>query len=399
MKAAWLRFQKERAQRWTQNSYEWPDEKPERRIEAARYAQAYRLYTLALAGQPEMGAMNRLRESKAYSIGERWMLASAYKLAGKADVANTLAQHDRLQAFVFTDPNPYTFGSLLRDRAVVLMGLTLLGRDEESNALLEEVSMQLTDEYWYSTQSVSFALVAVAKNAGAKPFKGFSFDYEAGKARSSIQGESPLASITAARPPASGMPLALTNTSDRKLYVTANVRAVPRSGEELFSANGLTLTVKYSDADGNAIDIAKVPQGMDLIAQVTVKNIGARGVDNLALSQLVPAGWEIRNDRLENADTAGDRTQDAGYRGAYWWVPGEWRNAQLRQAEYVDIRDDRVQRYFSLRSGESIFFETRLNAAYLGRYYLPGASIEAMYDVKQHARLKGQWVEVVSPTR
>ena len=42
--------------------------------------------------------MNRLRESKAYSIGERWMLASAYKLAGKADVANTLAQHDRLQA-------------------------------------------------------------------------------------------------------------------------------------------------------------------------------------------------------------------------------------------------------------------------------------------------------------
>jgi len=68
-------------------------------------------------------------------------------------------------------------------------------------------------------------------------------------------------------------------------------------------------------------------------------------------------------------------------------------------AEYLDIRDDRVQRYFSLRSGESIFFETRLNAAYLGRYYLPGASIEAMYDAKQQARLKGQWVEVVAPQR
>ena len=56
-------------------------------------------------------------------------------------------------------------------------------------------------------------------------------------------------------------------------------------------------------------------------------------------------------------------------------------------------------RYFSLRSAESIFFETRLNAAYLGRYYLPGANIEAMYDAKQQARLKGQWVEVVSPQR
>ena len=48
-----------------------------------------------------------------------------------------------------------------------------------------------------------------------------------------------------------------------------------------------------------------------------------------------------------------------------------------------------MQRYFSLRAGESIFFETRLNAAYLGRYYLPGASIEAMYDATQHARLQG----------
>lgn len=399
MKSAWLRFQKERAQRWTPNSYEWPDEKPERRIEAARYAQAYRLFTLALAGAPEIGAMNRLRESRAYSIGERWMLASAYQLAGKTDVANALVQSDRLQAFVFTEANPYTFGSLLRDRAVVLMGLTLLGREDEANAMLETVSGQLSDEYWYSTQSLSFALVAVAQNAGSKPFKGFSFDYVAGKAKNTVRGESALASIALAVPPAGGVPISVANTSDRKLYVTASVRAVPRSGEEEFSANGLTLTVKYSDADGNDVDITKVPQGMDLIAQVTVKNIGAKSVDNLALSQLVPAGWEIRNDRLENVDTAGERAQEPGYRGSYWWVPAEWRSQQRREAEYVDIRDDRVQRYFSLRTGESIFFETRLNAAYLGRYYLPGASIEAMYDATQQARLKGQWIEVVSPSR
>ena len=71
----------------------------------------------------------------------------------------------------------------------------------------------------------------------------------------------------------------------------------------------------------------------------------------------------------------------------------------MRTAEYVDIRDDRVNRYFGLRPAETIYFETRLNAAYIGRYYLPGASVEAMYDATQQARLKGQWVEVVSPTR
>ena len=46
--------------------------------------------------------------------------------------------------------------------------------------------------------------------------------------------------------------------------------------------------------------------------------------------------------------------------------------------------------------GEQIFFETRLNAAYLGRFYLPGTTVEAMYDATQHARQKGQWVEVVA---
>jgi hypothetical protein len=135
---------------------------------------------------------------------------------------------------------------------------------------------------------------------------------------------------------------------------------------------------------------------MDLIAQVTVRNTSRRALDNLALTQMFPGGWEIRNDRLEDADTSGDRSTDAPARARFWWVPTEWRDRQRRAAEYTDIRDDRVLRYFSLNPDEAIFFETRLNAAYLGRFYLPGGGIEAMYDANMHARQRGQWVEVVS---
>jgi uncharacterized protein YfaS (alpha-2-macroglobulin family) len=80
-------------------------------------------------------------------------------------------------------------------------------------------------------------------------------------------------------------------------------------------------------------------------------------------------------------------------------VPADWRDRQRREAEYTDIRDDRVLRYFSLNADESIFFETRLNTAYLGRYYLPGGGVEAMYDANLHARQRGQWVEVASPQK
>ena len=395
MKTSWLRYQKAAAQQWNPRGLRNPGAYSASMVEAERSAQAYRLYTLALAGSPEIGAMNRLRETPSLSLAERWMLASAYQLAGKTDVARALVDNDRLKAFVFAESNPYTFGSLLRDRAIVLQGLTLLGRDTDAAALLEDVSAQLSDGSWYSTQSVAFALVAVAQNTGTKPFTGFGYDYTAGKARpQSVKSAAPLSSIKLPTLPADGMPLALTNTSDRKLYVTAAVRATPRSGEEDASANGLAVDIAYSDADGKPVDIHRLAQGSDLIAQITVKNASKRPLDNLALSQLVPAGWEIRNERMENADTRGERSDDHA-REQYWWVPAAWRG-QLRQAEYLDIRDDRVLRYFSLAAGESIFFETRVNAAYLGKYYLPGTGVEAMYDATQHARQKGQWVEVVS---
>jgi alpha-2-macroglobulin len=400
MKTSWIKFQKNAAQQWNPGTV-LVDYKEFRRQyeEASRYAQAYRLYTLALAGQPEIGAMNRLRETRTISLAEQWLLAAAYKLAGKPEVAREIVSRQVIQAFVFADANPYTFGSLLRDRAVVLMGMTLLGRDAETGALLEDISAQLSSGEWYSTQSVAFALVAVAQNTGAKPFKGFSFDYSAGKARTqTFKGESSVVTLPLAPPPAAGLPLALTNTSDRKLYMTAAVRATPASGEENSSENGLDINIVYTDADGTPIDPRRIRQGSDLIAQVSVKNVSKLPIDNLALTQLVPGGWEIRNDRLEEVSTEGERSQDdPNYRGRFWWVPQAWRNSGMRNAEYTDIRDDRLLRYFSLNAGESIFFETRLNAAYLGRFYLPGTGIEAMYDAKQHAREKGTWVEVVAP--
>ena len=163
---------------------------------------------------------------------------------------------------MFADANPYTFGSLLRDRAVVLMGLTLLGRDAETGPLLEDVAAQLSDGSWYSTQSVAFALVAVAQNTGTKPFTGFSFDYAAGTARKqTVKGDAPVANIKLPPPPATGAPLTLTNTSERKLYATVAVRAIPRSGEEDASANGLDLSVGYSDADGKPLDVRRVVAG------------------------------------------------------------------------------------------------------------------------------------------
>lgn len=75
----WLRHQQNEARQWrhSQTSYN------------SSMIQAYRLYTLALAGQPELAAMNRLRESKHLSNDAKWRLAAAYALAGKKECSRT----------------------------------------------------------------------------------------------------------------------------------------------------------------------------------------------------------------------------------------------------------------------------------------------------------------------
>ena len=125
---------------------------------------------------------------------------------------------------------------------------------------------------------------------------------------------------------------------------------------------------------GNAIDVKQIKQGTDFIAQVTIKNTGRQGrYNNMALTQIFPSGWEILNTRLMDNDEV----------------------FKSSASDYRDIRDDRVNTYFSLPEGKEVTYYVMLNAAYAGKYYLPATSCEAMYDISISALEKGQWVEVV----
>jgi uncharacterized protein YfaS (alpha-2-macroglobulin family) len=396
MKAAWLRHQKNAAQRWDANAVRDSARVSAGIAEAARYAQAYRLYTLALAQQPELGAMNRLRESASLSVGERWLLASAYRLANQSDAAQALVKGDQL-ATAASRAYEYTFGSRLRDRAVMLQGLTLMGRDTDAARLVDEISGDLADGRWHSTQSVAFALVSVARWAQAEPPAPYAFEFAAGGARASrVEGDKPVLTIDLPPPPPTGSPLGVRNLSTRTLYATVSLRGIARSGEEDASSNGLDIEVTWSDGAGQPLaSVDRLIQGSDLVAEITVRNLSNRRLTNLALTQLVPAGWEIRNERLDGGQELGTVTPAEPRARHWWWIPDGSADATRREAEYVDVRDDRVMQYFALRPSDSIRFRTRLNAAYLGRYYLPGVSAEAMYDATQHARLRGQWVEVL----
>jgi uncharacterized protein YfaS (alpha-2-macroglobulin family) len=292
----------------------------------------------------------------------------------------------------------YTFGSPLRDRAMVLQSMVTLGQLDRSQGLVKAIAAQMSSEEWYSTQSTAYALMAIAKIAGAGDPGSFSFEQSVGGVASNVVSHSPVYQTAIPKVSDAGEALTIHNTSQRVLFVTVATHGVPESGNEGASASGLTLDVSYTDEDGKQVDVGHLTQGTDLIAHVEVKNATALRIDNIALTHIFPAGWEIHNDRLDNSSTAGQR--DAPQRPDFpWGIPDGSRDATEAHVDYTDIRDDRVMQYFGLRAGDSIRFTTRLNAAYRGRYYLPGVLVEAMYDATKSARTGGRWVEVNPASR
>ncbi|MDQ6763348.1 MAG: hypothetical protein M3015_12080, partial [Bacteroidota bacterium] len=338
--------------------------------------QAYRLYVLALAKSPELGAMNRLKEFKYISPEAKWRLAAAYKLAGQNNTALQLIS-GLPQTFNTNHSPGFTYGSDLRDEAMVLETLTLLGRRTFAADLVNTIAAKLSDDSWYSTQTTAYSLIAIAKFCGKNPSgsKIIASGTVNGKAvtinSSSYIWQLPLDVSKGA------VNVALDNKGNNVLYARIISQGQPLTGENIPVQNNpsiLGLNVTYLNRDSKPIDVFKIIQGTDFIAKVTVKNPGNRGYyERMALTQIFPSGWEILNTRMQDGE-------------------GSFKSSPF---DYQDIRDDRVYTYFNLNQKETVTYYFQLNAAYLGKYFLPGTYCAAMYDNTISAGVSGKWVEVV----
>ena len=98
----------------------------------------YRLYLLALAGKPAMGPMNLIRESSlsALSDKERWLLASAYRLAGAEKEAESILKSTGFLVKLYREFGG-TYGSSNRDKAIILDQMIQFGQLTKAESLVE----------------------------------------------------------------------------------------------------------------------------------------------------------------------------------------------------------------------------------------------------------------------
>ena len=361
----WKSYQQGAANSWTpDNRYEW-------RSRSTQLTQAYRLYLLALAGSPNVGAMNRLRKTKNLYTPAKWHLIAAYYLAGQKKVAERMGKELTVDIPAYAEQS-YTYGSDLRDRAIMVSALSHMGNREKALPLTEIISDRLSASRWLSTQTTAYCLVAMAHFIGldASP-NPLSFSYTlAGQGNQEVNSKSPI--WQQSLPSEKSSTLSVKNTTGQVLFARIIQEGIPLQGDETEEANGMTLSVSYKSPEGDPVNPTRLEQGTEFLALVTLTNTGRKGTyREMALNQMFPSGWEIVNTRMYDQQEGGDRPT------------------------YQDIRDDRVYTFFNLPQGKSKTFQIRLNANYLGRYYLPSVYSEAMYDKSVNARTGGKWIEVI----
>lgn len=365
----WRNYQSRIVRQWSASASSWM---------YSRYNQAYALYVLAVSGNADLAAMNRLKEDSENDALTKWTLAAAYAWLGKDKVANELVFNLSTEV---TNYNPINtvFGSSLRDEAFILQTLLLLKQNQKAFKQAHYLAKRIKEETYYQTQSTALALIAMADYSRVHKSQEMNFNYNLSSTKpNEVRSQQILVQKDLEISNNTGQ-LSIENKSDGTLYtqliqssylITDNLPAITQ---------GLSVNVRYRDMNGNPLAIDKLKQGTDFIAWVEVKSMGREVLKEIALTHIIPTGWEVYNTRVVNSLT--DEV-----------TSGQSTTPRLT---YQDVRDDRILSYFDLNPEEVIRIPIRLQALYAGKFILPAVRVEQMYNSSIQGRTAAGSTEVV----
>lgn len=335
----------------------------------------YSLYVLALAGKPELSIMNRYKSEPEYMSWDRnIILAATYALTGDLATFNALmpSQLSQERPARMSGGN---FDSEVRTTAFVLFALLETDPDHPSvEPALQRLFEKSKDIV--STQDRAWAFMALGKASAYKSGLGLEVDAVVdGKIVGRFRGKN----LEVISKDWLGKQLVLKARGKGEAHYSWQLRGIPTRPDLISESvqKGMALERKLLDRDGHEIIQPVFQQGEAVIVQLDI--YAEKDLENIALIDMVPAGFEIVNDRLERG------------------IP-DWMDKTRSTSQFIDLRDDRAILYFDLAQGERKTFYYRLRTVGMGTYTHPPAAAEAMYNPDYRAQAPGQRVKVYDRT-
>ncbi|WP_334084140.1 alpha-2-macroglobulin family protein [Helicobacter typhlonius] len=320
----------------------------------------YALYLLSLAGEPQIGLLNAIYEnldSLNIDVSNKWLLGAAYKLAGMQSIAEKITKNlptitkERDESYYI-----YSYGSSLRDNAMILRAYTEIYGAPHKEAL-SLLIQKLESDNWYSTQTLGYSLLALSSTMPASEDKGNNIidvnfngkNFKADKGADSIK--IPFDAIEGKLSSNNAFPLYINQVWDG-ILLEKDIQA---------KSQKIALARSFLDESGNPIDVSNIPSSSTFYMKLTLSNASERvRVNNVAITQNLPSGWEIENTRLRDDVILPKFVTNSGI-------------------TYTDIRDDKIMWFMDYHGNSKVMF-VKINAITPGEYILPPATAEAMYD-------------------
>jgi alpha-2-macroglobulin len=358
-----------------------------------REAVPYLHYVLALAGRGDKARIASLLSPlvgnmKGVQLEAVFMLKAALYLAGDRRYEKELRALDA-SAISEERSNSWSFYSELRSRGFMLSTFAdLFGNDAQAEPLAQQLARSLSrTSSSYTTQELVWSVTGLGKWMSSVVVSDPS-DATLVADGATLQYRRDVKAKAVA-----GRTWVVENPNDLR-SLNLNVPATSAgawllaSREGVFAGpppvggNRLSIKRSYRDLYGDEINLAAndLKLGDVVFVEDEVSNSSPEYVENLALVDRVPAGFEIENARL-------------GRKFRPDWLDKE----QQWQTQYIDQRDDRVSAFGGLEPKQSKKFVFAVRVVTAGHFAVPVVEIEAMYDPRIWARAAGGTAVIASP--
>jgi len=322
--------------------------------------QVYACYVMALAEKPQKSTVKFIRENRLKDIpaSSQFQLALSFWMMGDERTARSLLPTEVHPIDVKRETGR-NFNSSVRENAIMLDVLAEVYPDSPGiPVLVERLSKQAGRGRWSTTQDNAFALLAIGKVYRQTEESDYTAELLIDGVKHSSFDESGLTLEDSSLPDRT---VTVNLTGEGRCYLYWQLWGVPERPEYDEYDRGISVSREYLDIDGNHLDYQNVRHGELVIAKITMQALDNE-VKNVIVDDMLPAGFEIENPRLES------RAQ----------IP--WIGDQGFSPDYLDMRDDRLHLYTSLKRGKPKIFYYALRAVTRGRFTLPPITAECMYD-------------------
>lgn len=364
---------------------------------------AYAIYLLTVQGNVTTNDIASVQKRLDDRYPKQWKndlvaawLAGSYKLLQQdAEADKLIAGPMKVLARGKPDADSFEFadyyGPAVRDASV----LYILAKQfpQRASALPSQVFENLAwplEHNDYNTLSSAMTLLALDAyaSANAKGLDKMSIEGVAANGTAKQLGKITGNLLQADGWEADAAKLRFVNQSNQNAWSVATQSGYDRKAPAKAIKDGLEIIRDYTDDHGKPL--GKLILGQEIEVHVKIRAIGNADVDNVAIVDLLPGGFDavLRAPPSAKADTA-QADESGGDNGAQAaWTSRIGLDASTWHADHADIREDRVLIY-GTATPDIREFVYKIRATSAGTFQMPPAYASAMYRPQIQAQAPG----------